>query len=558
MGQRLILALTLSFLVIFGWSFLAQRMGWVEKPQPPKSTEEVSDTQPPAEPGTVVDEQATNETASQAEPSDTAATAEDSTDQEAPLVTQAEPTRVVLRSERLEAVIDNRGAVIDSAKLRDYYQSSSRKTKVELVYGIDYHPAEVLLDDGSYTRNAMFDVVESSNERAVFRHQNGDLSIEKTFTVVDGFMLRCDVAITRDGQPVSFTFVISEGLQPIGPNEKLTASLLDFGAMNPKIMFYVYDRNGKHKDRQPKKKDAVGFSPLMESDDWIRWAGVRDNYFAAVYMPDEAQNNVLANATTLTRGEKENLLPVSAFAGKGQLAGQFYFGPMDPDTLASADPRLETLISYGWAGQLSKWLFIGLDAIHGITGNWGWAIVFLTLLIRLLLFPLMIPSLKSSVKMRAIQPKMEALKRKYKGDDLEAKQKMAQETMKLYKEEGVNPFSSCITGLVQMPIFFAYFSLLRSSIALRQTDWQFWIVDLSSKDPYFILPIIMGATMYFSMNAMPMPSTDPMQQRIMKIMPVMFSLMFFGMPAGLVLYMITSNIFTLVQTLVVKWRMQKV
>jgi YidC/Oxa1 family membrane protein insertase len=323
------------------------------------------------------------------------------------------------------------------------------------------------------------------------------------------------------------------------------------------MMEIAWSKDGSHKSKRSTKFESNQFEPVLDQDEILHWVGIKNTYFCNVFLPDEPLNNIQVknNFKPMSSG-KPQAVPVVGIRGGEQVVGTFYIGPLDKNDLQSVNSHLSNLVNYGYTGKLTEWMFIALEKIYSYVGNWGWAIVILTIFIRMVMFPLTAPSIKSGYKMRKIQPKLDAIKKKYSGKDMESKQKLSQETWKLYKQEKVNPFSSCITILPQMPIFIAYFSLLRTSISLRQSGWMFWINDLALKDPYFILPLIWGASMYLSQTMTPMPG-DPSQQKMMKYMPVMMTLLFITMPSGLVLYMVTSNLFQLAQTVLFKWRYDK-
>ena len=201
--------------------------------------------------------------------------------------------------------------------------------------------------------------------------------------------------------------------------------------------------------------------------------------------------------------------------------------------------------------MLAKPIFAAMKFIHGVIGNWGWAIILLTVLIKLLLYPLSAASLKSMAKMRKLQPEMARLKELY-GDD---RQKMSQELMGLYKKEKVNPAGGCLPMLLQMPVFIALYWVLLESVEIRHAPWFLWIQDLSAKDPLFVLPLIMGGSMLLMQKLQPMP-TDPMQAKVMQFMPVMFTLFCMFFPAGLVLYWTVNNLLSMAQQWVVNKQLE--
>lgn len=224
-----------------------------------------------------------------------------------------------------------------------------------------------------------------------------------------------------------------------------------------------------------------------------------------------------------------------------------YIGPKSHDLLKSIDPSLVDVIEYGWFTFLSKPLFWFLNLLHGFFGNWGWSIVAMTLVIRIILFPLTFKSMVSMNKLKDLAPKMKEIQEKYKND----KQKMQMQIMDLYRRTGVNPMGGCLPILLQIPIFFAFYRVLLNAIELKGAAWALWISDLAVKDPYFILPILMGLTMFIQQRITPTNFTDPTQEKIMRFLPLIFVLFFITFPAGLTLYWCVNNICSLIQQLIV-------
>ena len=220
--------------------------------------------------------------------------------------------------------------------------------------------------------------------------------------------------------------------------------------------------------------------------------------------------------------------------------------------MAAVAEGLDKTVDYGLLWPISKVLFVILDGIHKFIGNWGWSIVVLTLIIKIALFWLSNKSYVSMAKMRAIAPKLQALKDKH-GDDRMA---MSQEMMQLYRDEKVNPMAGCLPILIQMPIFLGLYWMLVESVELRHAPWIGWITDLSAMDPWFILPIFMGVTMYVQQLLNPQP-TDPMQAKMMKILPVVFTIFMLWFPAGLVLYWTVNNLFSMIHQHLVNKRVAR-
>ena len=276
------------------------------------------------------------------------------------------------------------------------------------------------------------------------------------------------------------------------------------------------------------------------------WVAMVQHYFVSAWIPPAAD----INAFSLRKlGSKDVYLmgftgqPITVAAGSsGGYGAQFYVGPKDQTKLAELAEYLDLTVDYGFLWMLAKPIFFAMQAIYDLVGNWGWSIILLTLCIKLLLYPLSATSLKSMAKMRNLQPEMARLKELY-GDD---RQKMSQELMGLYKKEKVNPAGGCFPMLLQMPVFLALYWVLLESVEIRHAPWIFWIQDLSAKDPYFVLPLVMGASMLLMQRLQPMP-TDPMQARVMQLMPIMFTLFFMIFPAGLVLYWTVNNLLSMAQ-----------
>ena len=226
----------------------------------------------------------------------------------------------------------------------------------------------------------------------------------------------------------------------------------------------------------------------------------------------------------------------------GTYEAQLYAGPKDQKKLGLIAAHLDRALDYGWFWFLSEPLFLFVDWVFGLVGNWGLAIILLTIVVKIALFPLMARSYKSMAKMRKVAPQLKRLQERYADD----KQKLSQEMMGLYKKEGANPLGGCLPMLLQMPVFFALYWVLYESVELRHAPFALWIVDLSAMDPYFVLPILMGASQY-GMQMMNPPMPDPMQQQMMKIMPLFFCVIMAFFPAGLVLYWVVNNLFSFAQ-----------
>ena len=303
--------------------------------------------------------------------------------------------------------------------------------------------------------------------------------------------------------------------------------------------------------RQPEKNYAkFDFSDI--EDESIKtsieggWVAMVQHYFVSAWVPPADQ----LNNFTLRKLSKQDMYlmsftgaPISVPVGQAaDYKASFYMGPKDQEALIGMAEYLDRTLDYGFLWILAEPIFKAMKIIHSVIGNWGWTIILLTLAIKLILYPLSAASLKSMAKMRNLQPQMVRLKELY-GDD---RQKMSQETMSLYKKEKVNPAGGCFPMLLQMPVFISLYWVLMESVEIRHAPWIFWIQDLSAKDPYFVLPLIMGASMFLMQKLQPAP-TDPMQAKIMQIMPIAFTFLFMTFPSGLVLYWTVNNLLSMAQ-----------
>lgn len=277
------------------------------------------------------------------------------------------------------------------------------------------------------------------------------------------------------------------------------------------------------------------------------WVAMVQHYFLSAWIPPQDERNTfelkeLSNGL-FRMGFTAPQVQIPA-ATQGELSASFYAGPKDVYRLEEISPYLDLTVDYGWLWWIAKPLFRVLHFIQEhIVSNWGWAIILLTVFIKTLLLPLSAAGTKSMARMRKFAPQMKKLQEQYKDN----RQKLAEETMKLYRREKINPMGGCLPILLQMPVFIALYWMLTETVELRHAPWIFWIHDLSAKDPYFILPVLMGASMWFMQKLNPAP-TDPTQARIMQLMPVMMTVFFLWFPAGLVLYWIANNLITISQT----------
>ena len=288
------------------------------------------------------------------------------------------------------------------------------------------------------------------------------------------------------------------------------------------------------------------------------WVAMIQHYFVSAWIGGENNvNNVIYsnhadNNTSAIIGIRTDSVNVAA-GNEAKLSSKLWVGPKNQDAMESVAKNLELTVDYGWLWFISIPLFKILTFIHSIIGNWGFSIIVLTMIVRGVMFPLTKAQYTSMAKMRLLQPKLMELRERYKDD----RQKIGTETMKLYKSEKVNPLGGCLPLLIQMPIFIALYWTLMESTELRQSSFMLWITDLSVKDPFFVLPILYGVTMFYLQKMSPTPVTDPVQRKVFMAMPFVFTFMFCTFPAGLTLYWLVSNCFTILQQFVIFRSLEK-
>lgn len=286
------------------------------------------------------------------------------------------------------------------------------------------------------------------------------------------------------------------------------------------------------------------------------WVAMIQHYFVASWIGDNTDNVIYTSASKDDRDaiigirtKAQTIAPASTHEFKAKM----WLGPKSQDVMSETAPNLDLTVDYGWLWFISIPLFKILQFIHGFIGNWGFSIILLTLVVRTVLFPLTKAQYTSMAKMRLLNPKMQELRERYKDD----KQKLGQETMRLYKTEKVNPLGGCLPLVIQMPIFIALYWTLMESTELRHAPFIGWITDLSVYDPYFVTPILYGVSMFFIQKMSPTPINDPVQRKVIMAMPLVFTFMFCTFPAGLTLYWLVSNLFTILQQVIIYRSLEK-
>ncbi|MDA0796289.1 MAG: membrane protein insertase YidC [Proteobacteria bacterium] len=462
---------------------------------------------------------------------------------------------ITVKNNVIELVIDTLGGDIVSAKLLKHLDKMPKDGGQPLAILQQNNLATYVARSGLIGPNATDknkDRPQFSSSSRLYEIQDNqeEMNIDLTFNM-DGVRIVKRFQLSQDGYDVSVQYLISNLT-----NSEFNASF--YGQIKRDSQPPAGSSGGLGVQpflgaalREPEKNYAkYKFSEIEEQSVKTSitggWITIVQHYFISAWVPPANDQN--RYELRKVKDEDTYLVsvigaPIVVAAGQsGSYEAIFYVGPKDQAELSNLAEYLDLTVDYGFLWMVGKPIFIAMQAIHGVVGNWGWSIILLTLLIKLILFPLSAASLKSMAKMRNLQPQMVRLKELY-GDD---RQKMSQETMSLYKKEKVNPAGGCFPMLLQMPVFLSLYWVLLESVEIRHAPWVLWIQDLSAKDPYFILPLIMGASMFFMQKMQPMP-TDPMQAKVMQFMPIGFTFLFMTFPSGLVLYWTVNNLLSMAQ-----------
>ena len=283
------------------------------------------------------------------------------------------------------------------------------------------------------------------------------------------------------------------------------------------------------------------------------WVALIQHYFVSAFIPqDKVQREIFTKKVDTNLYAVGTILPLGTIApgATASLDAHLYSGPQESHVLEKITPGLELVKDYGWLTIVAKPIFWLMDQIHKVLGNWGWTIIVLTIMIKLAFFPLSAASYRSMAKMKQVTPKMQSIRERFKADP----QKMNQAMMELYKTEKINPLGGCLPIVVQIPVFISLYWVLLASVEMRNAPWLGWIHDLAAPDPFYILPVLMAVSMFIQTKLNPAPA-DPMQAKVMMFMPILFSVMFFFFPSGLVLYWVVNNVISILQQWVITKKM---
>ena len=564
---RILVASLLSMFVIIAWAKF-----FAPKAPPPSSQTNKPAATAPANPGQTPPA-ASPTGSSPANPPATSMAA--AATAPAPAKSDKQERTIVVENGLYRVEFSNRGGVVKNWQLKKYKDDAKPQRILDLVHAdasqeLNAWPLSVSLSDANLDQTANSGLYQihtgalrgetpstgeqQGSETALtlaapvsveFSWSDGHLEVTKHFKFDDSYVVQTEVSAKLDGKP------ITAGLAWLGGFGDTTVT-------NPipvETVNTVYSEAGKLNSLPHKKLDDAGKwgPPIWQGGK--DWAGMEDRYFVAVFLaplgapPGTIETRYWKTWHTIKvdNADKPEPVPQVAVATSAQRAAmRIFVGPKDYDDLKKMNPPLQVLVNFGWMEIIADPLFHALKWLHNYIPNWGWSIVVLTLIANMLSFPLRISSYKTTMKMQRVGPEIKAIQEKYKKYKINdpRKAEMNQEVMAVYQREGINPVGGCFQMLVQMPIWFGLNRALSSAIEMRHAPWFGWITDLSAKDPYYILPVIMAASMYLVSKMTPMTTTDPQQQMMMKFMPLSFAGMFiiFPISSGLAVYILTSSL----------------
>jgi YidC/Oxa1 family membrane protein insertase len=541
MEKRVLLAVVLSFVVLYGFQAL------FPPPKPPSrgpaSSTAPAPAQQPDRPARPADVETPTPKPVESQPTHAAA-----------VVADAQERDVRLENDAVSAIFSTRGGVLKSWRLKKYQEPSGQPLELvpQNVPPGTLRPFALTVDDAA---------VSETLQRALFKPNATDLRVQGapaslTFEYKDSSGLAADKTFSfSPANPylIEFSASVTRGDTPLVPTVEWGPAL---GLGLSKSSGFVYNpppqpiflRDG---EMSRVSQDKVAEQSTVSGS--LGFAGVDDHYFLSATIPPGTPLTVkYGNFDVPVPNVSDTTARFITWSVKFQAPpskARFFFGPKDFDILKSIDPTLTYAIDFG----MFRWFVVPLhDAlkwVNGFAGNWGWSIIILTVIINLVMFPLRHKSVVSMRKMQEIQPEVKAIQERYKHLKMSdpARGKQNTEMMNLYRERGVNPASGCVPMLLTLPILVAFYSMLSVAIELRGAPFILWIKDLSAYDPLYITPILMGATQFIQTKMTPQTGADPMQQKMMLFMPIMFTGMFIFMPSGLVLYWTASNLWTIGQ-----------
>jgi YidC/Oxa1 family membrane protein insertase len=475
----------------------------------------------------------------------------ESSDSTAPQINTANASSklVTVTTNTLIITINTQGGDIVDVKLREFDTEQGNGIPFTVLQNGNQ---KYIAQSGLTGANGVDRVIEGrpiySSSQSSYELTDDELTVDLTFQDDKGLTVTKRFSFTADSYSVNVDYVIdnntanSVSVQMYGQLKQSTLADTSSG-MLPTYRGAAFSTN---EDRYEKYDfDDISEANLNKTTPG-GWVAMLEHYFVSAWVPSATDNNQLytsySNNQEAVIGFKAPAITIDA-GQQGITSAIFYVGPKDQAVLEKIAPNLDLTIDYGFLWMISQPLFWLLLKIQSFVVNWGLAIIIITLIVKGGMYPLTKAQYTSMAKMRELAPKMAKLKERF-GDD---KQKMSQATMEMYRKEKVNPAGGCLPLILQMPIFLALYWVFLESVELRHAPFIFWIQDLSAMDPYYVLPVLMGISMYVMQKLQPMTVQDPMQQKIMQYMPVAFSVFMAWFPSGLVLYWFISNLISITQ-----------
>ncbi|MDI3514116.1 MAG: membrane protein insertase YidC [Gammaproteobacteria bacterium] len=531
--RRLILFLVFSFAMVMLWE------GWIKHNQPPAAQQQAAAGAAATADGAVPT------------PTLSAAPGQPVVPGEQSAAATAAP-RVVVETDMLRAEVSAQGGDIVRLELKQHKASGEAGGNFVLfddgTTRHQYAAQSGLIGEGLPTHKTLFQLPEGAVQ---LKDGEDSVTLRLQAPEQNGVQVTKVMRFNRGSYLVDVSYEIRNGSgQAIAPHAYFqftrdgnpAEQVEAFGVTTFTGPAFFTDASKFQKVQFADITDGDAKFPKTASDGWVAMV---QHYFVGAWLPEQgAQREYFARALGNNLFSAGVILPVASIApgAEGAVATRLYAGPQEQDKLKGIAPGLDLVVDYGWLTVIAAPLFWVLSWFHKLTGNWGWAIILVTVAIKAIFFPLSAASYKSMAKMRVLGPRLQRMKEMYGND----KAKMQQEMMNLYRTEKINPLGGCLPILVQIPVFIALYWVLLGSVEMRHAPWLGWITDLSAKDPYFILPIIMGASMLIQMKLNPTPP-DPIQAKVMMAMPIIFTFMFLWFPSGLVLYWVVNNILSIAQ-----------
>ncbi|MBO8416433.1 MAG: membrane protein insertase YidC [Proteobacteria bacterium] len=477
---------------------------------------------------------------------------------------------ITLSSDNLQLTIDLNGGDIIDAKLLKVLQEQGKDDPFHLLMDepnfVYIAQSGLAGRDGpdskarpAYTSAQNNYALEDGQDSvsAVLTYEDGGVTYTKTITLKRGSYVVevSNLVDNKSERELSMAFY-GQLKQTVDIQAQSNAGAFGFVAGAYRGSAYSSDDSRYEKNKFEDLIDLANEKQNLNVSTSDGWVAMIQHYFVAAWIGDNTQNVIYSNSAENGRdaiiGIRTNAVAIPA-GSSHDFKAQMWIGPKNQDQMEVLAPNLDLTVDYGWLWFISIPLFKIMEFIHGFVGNWGVSIIILTLVVRSVLFPLTKAQYTSMAKMRLLTPKMQEIRERYKDD----RQKLGQETMRLYKTEKVNPLGGCFPLLIQMPIFIALYWTLMESTELRHAPFILWITDLSVHDPYFVTPILYGISMFFIQKMSPTPINDPIQRKVFMAMPIVFTFMFCTFPAGLTLYWLVSNCFTIMQQIVIFRSLEK-